>query len=77
MTPGITGRLVVCWVFQTLHNDSGLIYKKCQSGERERILKIVSSKIRCVKTLLINSVIKDEREEDVLQLFLDLFYGAN
>lgn len=29
--------------------------------ESERIIEIVSSKIRCVKTLLINSVIKDER----------------
>ncbi len=46
-------------------------------GERERIIEIVSSKIRCVKTLLINSVIKGEREEDGLQLFLDLFYGVN
>ncbi len=57
----------------------GLIYKKCQSGERERerIIEIVSSKIRCVKTLLINSVIKGEREEDGLQLFLDLFYCVN
>lgn len=44
----------------------------------ERIIEIVSSKIRCVKTLLINSVIKDEREKGQAPAFFGhLFYGAN
>lgn len=36
-------------------------------------MEIVSSKIRCVKTLLINSVIKDERGADGLWLFWTCF----
>lgn len=77
MTPGFTGRLVVCWIFQTLHNDKSVDWftkvPKRRERERERIIEIVSSKIRCVKTLLINSVIKDEREADGLQLFWTCF----